>query len=71
MMPGAGGEAVLEAALELEPPPPVVIITGKAEDGLFERLRREGATACFSKPFSLEELLSLLRTLFWPGRTEP
>ncbi len=70
MMPGAGGEAVLEAALELEPPPPVVIVTGKAEDGLFERLRRDGATACFSKPFSLEELLSLLQTLFRQGGTE-
>ncbi|NSW57011.1 MAG: PAS domain S-box protein [Armatimonadetes bacterium] len=60
LMPDGGGRAVLEAARELDSPPPVVIITGRAENEIAASLLAEGASACLRKPFSISELVATL-----------
>ncbi len=60
LMPDGGGRAVLEAARELDCPPPVVIITGRAENEVTANLLAEGACACLRKPFSISELVETL-----------
>jgi len=58
MMPGGGGREVLAASRALSDPPPLVIITGRAEAGVTDELLASGAVACLHKPFGLPELVA-------------
>jgi two-component system response regulator HydG len=60
-MEGPGGLDLLARSLELDPHRPVIVMTAYgAIDTVVSSLRR-GATHCFTKPFSPEELGIILR----------
>ena len=59
-MPGYDGLRLLASCRQLKPHLPVVLITGSAEPGLGERVRRLGGTL-LEKPFHPQELLAHVR----------
>lgn len=62
-MPGAGGLAILDRAMELDPERPVLLMTGYATvDDAVEAMRR-GAVDYIQKPFRNEAVLRRLDTL--------
>jgi DNA-binding NtrC family response regulator len=61
-MPGAGGLAVLERSLALEPRRPVVLITGFATVDQAVEAMRLGATNYIQKPFRNENLVRMVDT---------
>ncbi|MBK7643957.1 MAG: sigma-54-dependent Fis family transcriptional regulator [Planctomycetes bacterium] len=61
-MPGAGGMAVLERSLALEPRRPVVLITGFASVDQAVEAMRLGATNYVQKPFRNEHLVRMVDT---------
>lgn len=65
MMPGTGGEALLQAlrAQPLLDETPVVVLSAKVDDEMRVRLLREGAQDYLTKPFSIEELRARVGTL--------
>lgn len=60
MMPGGGGRLVMEAVNELAQRPVVLVITGRAEQGVLERLTDLGARGFLPKPFGAQELLDAI-----------
>jgi CheY-like chemotaxis protein len=56
LMPRGGGREVLQCARGLEPPPPVIVMTGRGEPQVADEMRELGATACLQKPFRLAAL---------------
>lgn len=62
MMPGADGYAVLREAQADERIAhiPVVFVSAKADTGTIQRSLNSGAVAFLSKPFALDELLSIV-----------
>jgi len=61
-MPGAGGMAVLERSLALEPRRPVVLITGFATVDQAVEAMRLGASNYIQKPFRNENLVRMVDT---------
>ena len=66
-MPGGGGKAVLEAAQELEVPPPVIMLTGRLEAYVVEELVALGAAECLQKPVSREAILAAVARVLEAG----
>jgi len=65
MMPGMNGDQLvrsLRERVELSSMP-IVVLTGKAEKDLGDRLLREGAQDYLEKPFSVEELCARVQNL--------
>jgi len=58
LMPGGGAEAVFAAIADLGLELPVLVITGKDDSDVDERLSALGADGCLRKPFGLDDLLS-------------
>ena len=57
LMPGMKGDEFLIQAKKANPSVRTIMITGQADDAAVERARREaGLIACFTKPWSAEEL---------------
>jgi PAS domain S-box-containing protein len=56
MMPGGGGEELLAAVTGSDRAVPVVVITGKADAMLEDRLPQLGAAAVLRKPFSISDV---------------
>jgi CheY-like chemotaxis protein len=71
-MPGKSGLELLREARALEPGTPVIVMTSFGSAEVFDRVKREGALGCLSKPFSSEELQAALAQAgpvdFGPGR---
>jgi two-component system response regulator HydG len=61
-MPGAGGMAVLERSVELDPGRPVIIMTGFAEMADASRAVDLGAKFYVQKPFRNEAMVALVET---------
>jgi len=55
-MPGKGGLEVLREIKTLNPSSVVVVISGKAEDGILEEVTTEGAFSFISKPFTAHQI---------------
>jgi DNA-binding NtrC family response regulator len=60
-MPGMSGAEALDALLKLSPQTAVIIISGYVTAPEADELRGRGAYAVLHKPFSIEELLWLVR----------
>jgi two-component system, cell cycle sensor histidine kinase and response regulator CckA len=56
MMPGAGGQAVLDAARSAPVPVPVIVMTGRGGQEVDEELGEPGAIAVLCKPFGFRAL---------------
>jgi PAS domain S-box-containing protein len=63
LMPEGGGRAVLAAVAELAARPPVLVITGRADDGLEAELAGLQATRCLRKPFGITDVLTTVDEL--------
>jgi signal transduction histidine kinase len=65
MMPGMSGDQLVEAlrADNSFEGVPILVVTAKADDELRNRLLREGAQDCLTKPFSADELRARVRNL--------
>jgi len=61
MLPGCDGFAVLQGALEADPPPPVLVLS--ARNGVATKVAAldAGASDYLGKPFSFDELLARVR----------
>ena len=71
LMPGGGGKAILQAALELPTPPPVIVMTGRIEEHLEAQIMESGAAACLSKPFRVVDLRDAVARLLKRGQEPP
>jgi len=60
IMPGASGEAIIEAVNASVAPCPVIVVTGQVNSALEEKCIAEGAYAVLHKPFPLTDLASLV-----------
>ena len=60
-MPGMGGQRCLEEILKSEPTAKVVIASGYATHDIVKNPSAHGAKACISKPYRLDQILSLVR----------
>lgn len=63
VMPGGGGQRVLQAAQSLPEPPPVVVITGTMETAAAADVVSAGAACCLLKPFELSDLRRIMEEL--------
>ena len=71
-MPGMDGLDTMRALKQILPEITIVIITGYADNERIEQALREGAITCLKKPFSLQEIRSLLsREKISPAEGEP
>jgi CheY-like chemotaxis protein len=70
MMPGIDGWGVLEHLHGHPNPPPVVIVTARADYPTFTRGVREGAVAFIAKPFRFHELVATCQKLLLQGALE-
>jgi len=61
-MPGAGGMAVLQRSIELDPKRPVIIMTGFASLAQAQEAVELGASLFVQKPFRNEALVSMVET---------
>jgi CheY-like chemotaxis protein len=59
-MPGLGGRGTLPRLLSLVPGLAVVLVTGKADQGVLDLVRAHAGVTLLPKPFSLEDLRSHL-----------
>ena len=57
-LPGVSGLEILQAASELDRPPAVIIITGRASLDSAIQATNDGALAYITKPFNIDHLLS-------------
>ena len=60
LMPGGGGREILRFLGEQDKHPAVVMITGLADEQLFNELMGQGVDRCLSKPFRLASLLETI-----------
>jgi len=70
-MPGLSGIELLEILRRRRNPIPVIILTGRGDDGLRVRARSLGATALLDKPVAEEVLISTIKTAASSPRTSP
>jgi len=63
-MPGMGGLEALRNLRGLRPNTTFVMITGYAQTDVMEECLRSGAAACLSKPFSISQVVKVLRDIF-------
>lgn len=63
LMPGGGGREILRFLNERPRRPAVIMITGLADEQLFEELEDQGVDRCLSKPFRLASLLMTIETI--------
>lgn len=63
LMPGGGGMAILQQALRQTPRPVIIIVTGLANDGLYQELECQGVDCVLGKPFPLALLLDTIKKL--------
>ena len=63
VMPDLGGVEVLRRIREIQPPLPVIVITGHASSAQIEEAKRLGITDCIEKPFVLTHLNQTIRRL--------
>ena len=66
-MPGMSGPDLQRRLRETNGSHPIIFITGHADDLVRERVIKEGAIACLSKPFSDEALLGAIRLALEPS----
>jgi signal transduction histidine kinase len=59
-LPGRSGEEVARAAARCQPPPPVVLLTGWAEQLRAERITVEGVRRVLGKPVTIDALRQVL-----------
>jgi CheY-like chemotaxis protein len=67
MMPGIDGWGVLDHLRKEPDPPPVVVVTARADYGSFARGVREGAAAYVFKPFRFHELVATCQKVLLSG----
>jgi len=70
LMPGGGGRAVLAQVAKLPQSPPVLVITGRA-DQAHEVSPSDCDRACLVKPFSLSDVLQTVERLLGRGQSVP
>ena len=63
-MPGVTGLQVLEAAKEFDDFPPVILITAFPDKETLDLSKRLGAAAILTKPFDMDDLLTIIGQLF-------
>lgn len=63
LMPGGGGREILRYIRENGKSPRVIMITGLADDELYQELSAGGVDRCLTKPFRLAELLGTIEEL--------
>jgi CheY-like chemotaxis protein len=63
-MPGVTGLQVLEAAKEFDDFPPMILITAFPDKQTLDLSRRLGAAALLTKPFDMDDLLSIISQIF-------
>lgn len=63
LMPGGGGNELLQVSRQMDNPPPILLITGMIEDKRLEQMMKQGVKACLRKPFSLSELMQTVDDL--------
>ena len=71
-MPGMGGHSCLERLLEINPRAKVIMASGYSKDVSASEVIQKGALGYMAKPFSLKELLTVIRDCLdaKPGRPE-
>lgn len=62
-LPVLDGMVVLERAGTIPSPPAVVMLTSRSEPSVEEELRRRGAVACLRKPFTLDDVTTMISRL--------
>jgi CheY-like chemotaxis protein len=67
MMPGIDGWGVLEHLRRVPDPPPVVVVTARADYSSFTRGVKEGAAAYVFKPFRFHELVATCQKILLSG----
>jgi signal transduction histidine kinase/ActR/RegA family two-component response regulator len=70
-LPGASGEEVARAAAERRPAPPVVLLTGWADQLRAEQAAVEGVTRLLSKPVTIDTLRQTLAAVTQEARPAP
>lgn len=60
LMPGGGGIEILRFLEQIGKDPAVIMITGLADERLFQELRSSGVDRCLSKPFRLASLIETI-----------
>jgi CheY-like chemotaxis protein len=63
LMPGGGGREILRFLNESNRNPAVIMITGLADEQLFQELTSNGVDRCLSKPFRLATLLETIEEI--------
>jgi len=63
LMPGPTGLEILEDLHDRPGFPPMILITGYGDAGVYERARKAGAFAVLDKPFGIGELLGKLHEI--------
>ena len=63
-MPGVTGLQVLEAAKEFDDFPPMILITAFPDKETLDLSKRLGAAAILTKPFDMDDLLTIISQLF-------
>ncbi len=64
ILPGVRGEVLLETFHRSAPHIPVIICSGFPDGHDSERLKEMGAYEFLPKPFKMEQLVNLLKTIF-------
>jgi DNA-binding NtrC family response regulator len=67
VMPELGGIEVLQAAREIAPAVPVLMLTGEADVAMAKLALECGARAYITKPFDIDRLLAEVRRLLEPA----
>lgn len=70
LMPGGGGREIVRFLRENGKHPGVIMITGLADEQLFEEMTALGVDRCLSKPFRLASLLETIEELTKGRETE-
>jgi DNA-binding NtrC family response regulator len=68
LMPGISGMEVLAQILAIAPNLPVIIMTGSATEDDAAEIKRQGAFDCLSKPFTPEQLRSMILNAVEPKK---
>ncbi len=65
-MPNLSGIELVSLLKALRPDLPVILMTGRLEQGLREKALQTGAVAFVTKPFGLQDLLETIRLAIHP-----
>jgi FixJ family two-component response regulator len=66
-MPGMGGLALLERLRAQGDPVPIIMVTGRSDAALRQRVERAGVTAMLDKPVEDEQLIGAVHAVFNGG----